>query len=516
MSKTIQTFWMSVKNAISYLFFTPSTNLSHQTVSGGFLVFVSQFVYLVLNFLRTVILARLLAPDDFGLFGTAMLVLSILETFSQTGINVALIQNKEDIKPYLDTAWTVQVIRGIVLGLVLYFISPYISIFFEEPEILPMLRMLILVIFFRGFYNIGVVYFDKDLEFQKKILHEFLGRLVDIIVSVTIAVIFKSVWALIFGLLAGSLVRLLISYIISPFRPHFHIDGNALKKLYQYGRWVFGSAILVFLITQGDDLFVAKFLGASALGFYQMAYLISNMPSTQLTAVINQVTLPAFSKVQSDISILRQMFLKSFALTAAIAIPIAGGIFILSEELTLIFLGNQWVPIIPVMQVLAIWGALRALGGNTSPLLQAIGKPQLISGFQFVMLLSIIILIFPLTMKWGILGTAISITAGNFFIHWFRYPLIAKELHCRSAEIIKLVVFPTVATLNMILVIAVAKTLVLNISRLEILGFVILVVLGFLVYAAVNYLFSVVFHYNIYLLFNNTIRVFFKKEISTY
>ncbi|GAI54637.1 unnamed protein product, partial [marine sediment metagenome] len=195
-----------------------------------------------------------------------------------------------------------------------------------------------------GFVNIGVLYFQKELEFNKQFIYRASGTLADFVVAVAAVLILKSVWALVFGLLAGNFVRLIVSYLVHPYRPHFKLDLAKTKELFGFGKWILGSSILVFLITQGDDIFVGKLLGITFLGFYQMAYRISNAPATEITHVISQVTFPAYSKLQDNLPGLREGYLKTLQLTAFISIPLAGGIFILAPEFTTIFLGDKWMP----------------------------------------------------------------------------------------------------------------------------------------------------------------------------
>lgn len=477
---------------------SPGRTLTQRVVRGGLWVFGFQVVARLLSLLRTVVLARVLAPSDFGLFGIALLVLSVLETSTETGFQAALIQKEVSIKRYLDTAWTVQVLRGALLSLVVFGIAPYVALFFAEPVATRLLRVLALSVLFRGFTNIGVVYFAKELEFNKHFVFQLLGTLADLSVTTLAALVLRNVWALILGRFAGSLTRLLVSYVLHPYRPRLQWDVGKARELYSFGRWMFASAVLVFLLTQGDDVFVGKLLGAAALGLYQMAYTISNLPSTELTSVLNRVTFPAFSKVQSNPTRLRRLFLRSFSIAAAVAIPIAGEIFVLAEELTWVLLGPQWMPMVPTMQVLAVWGCIRALGGSTSPLLQALGRPHLITLFHLIMVVLLIISIYPLTMQWGILGTGLAVAVGNFIVHWFRYPIIAREIQSPSWAIYRLVLLPFIATVAMVGATFVLKSSLGIFVSPSLWGLIVLSGFGIAIYILVMYLFRRFLHYDLF------------------
>ena len=477
------------------IIFEPGKSLSEKVYRGGIWVFLLQGTDQTIRLLRTIVLARLLAPDDFGLMGIALLVLSVLKRFSQTGFSEALIQKKE-ASDHLDTAWTISLFRGVILFCILFIFSPHISLFFENPKTNSIIRVISFSLLFDGLRNIAVIYFQKNLEFKKKFFFQISGTVIDLFVTIPLALILKTVWALAIGHIVRSFTQLLLSYRLSQYRPCFEFNLKKAEDLFSFGRWIFGSSILVFLITEGDDFLVAKILGATSLAFYQMAYKISNFPSTQLSLIVNQVTFPAFSKIQGDLKRIQKAFLNSFGVTSALSIGIAGGIFVLAEDITLVLLGNEWVDIIPVLQVLAIWGAIRALGGNTSPLLKALNKPNLITYFHLAMVFGLALIIYPLTVKWGILGTAIAVALSNFFIHWFRYPIISNAIGICSWKIYRLVLIPLMAAFIMVVVILFAKSSISFFANSNFYILMILIFIGLFIYSFVLYIFSKLFNYS--------------------
>ena len=427
---------LNIKRVINNLT-EPGETLSQRAVRGGVWVFSLRIVQQLFNLGRLVILARILAPHDFGLLGIALLTMATLETFSQTGFQQALIQKKEDIRSHLNAAWTVLILRGFILFAILYLIAPYAAVFFNAPEAKPIIQVIGLSILLQAFTNIGVIYFQKELEFNKEFKYQFVGTLTDFIVAVSAILILRNVWALVFGLLAGNAARCLVSYLIHPYRPHFSSDLGKAKELFGFGRWILGSSILVFLITHGDDIFVGKLLGATALGFYQLAYRISNMPATEITHVISQVSFPAYSKLQDDLAKLREAYLRVLQVTTFLSFPIAGLIFVLAPDFTKILLGEKWMPMVPAMQVLAIFGAIRAFGATTGSIFQGVGRPSILTKLAAIQLLMMIAIIYPLTNEFGIFGTAIAILIPNLITQIFtstyiltlqRYLLLFEKL----------------------------------------------------------------------------------------
>jgi len=479
-----------------------SQGFSQRVVKGGFWVFLLKITQHVFNLLKLTILARILAPHDFGLMGIALLTMATLETFSRTGFLVALVQKKRDIKAYLDSAWTVLVLRGFILFTILYFTAPYAAIFFEAPEAKLIIQVIGLAILLQAFTNIGIIYFQKELEFDKQFVYLLSGTIADFVVAVSAALILRSVWALVFGSLAVAIVRLIVSYLIHPYRPRLSFDLYQAKELFSFGKWILGSSILVFLVFQGDDIFVGKLLGVTLLSFYQMAYRFSNAPATEIAHVISNVTFPAYSKLQDNLPSLRQAFLKTLKLTAFISIPLAGGIFILAPEFTNMFLGEKWMPMVPILQILVFAGLLNSIGATAGTIFQSVGKPQIDTKWQLIRLFVLATSIYPLSIQWGIMGTSISVllalivsTAGKSF-------MVVKITQCGMREYGKVLVFPLISGIIMASFIS---TLKICITTVEIWQFFLFAGIGILIHFGVTYLLDKFFNYGICLLIKESL-----------
>lgn len=469
--------------------------LSQKAVRGGAWVFTIRIIGRAFSLIRLVILARILAPSDFGLFGIALLTIATLETFSQTGFQQALIQKKKNTEAYLDTAWTISILRGFVLFGILYFVAPYAAIFFKAPEAKPIIQVIGISIFFKAFANIGIVYFRKELEFNKQFIYQLSGTLTDFIVAISAVLILRSVWALVFGLLAGNFVSFIVSYLIHPYRPHFDLDLAKAKKLFNFGKWIFGSSILYFLLMQGDDIFIGKLLGVTMLGFYQMAYRISNMPATEITHVISQVTFPAYSKLQDNIPKLKEAYLKVLQFTAFLSFPIAGLIFVLAPDFTKIFLGEKWLPMVPAMQALVLCGLIRSIAATCGPIFQGVGKPRVLTKSASARLILLIITIYPLTIRWGIQGTSLALLISYLPVEPFIFYLTIRIIKCRVWEYIKLIILPMLGTGVMCTILLVFKYFIFN--SVNIFSFFALIVIGVIIYVGMAITFDCLFGYNI-------------------
>ena len=559
-----------------------STPLHARVAKGGVWIILLRIIQQLMAVARLIILARLLAPSDFGIFGIAMLTMATLDMFTQTGFRVALVQKKHNTESYLNTAWTLGIIRSSILFVVIFTFAPFVILFFDgsaklqpndfsEPDKLvykllldqsppskfinenlsdetrqklleysgeiPVpdhlltslttdmnliielkqldnepsfssiltkerpqklignyrptsdqarinrllleetfadeiqkkiidLKNAILILqvigaslFLGAFSNIGTIYFTKDLNFYKQFLQEIGGTTVNVAVAITIALLYKSVWALVLGRLAGQFFQFVLSYILHPYRPHLHLEWAKAKELWNFGKWILGSSIIGFLFTQGDDIFVGKVVGITALGLYQFAYHLASLPATEITHIISRVTFPAYSKLQDNLPKLKDAYLKVLTLTAFISLPLAGIIFILTPEFVILFLKEKWLEMIPAMQILAIFGCSRSLGATRGPLLQAVKKVHLSTKLQFARLVLLAIVIYPLTKQFGITGTALAILITDFCAKPFGIYIGIKITHSGLWEILRPTFYPLISTIMMTVTVAGCKYL---------------------------------------------------------
>ena len=481
---------------------SPNDRLSRRVVKGGAWVFALKIVDKGFGIIRLIILARILSPADFGLMGIALLTMSSLEMFSQTGFQAALIQKKGNVEEYLDSAWTVTIIRGVVLFGILILIAPYASSFLDSPQAKPIIQVVGFSILFLSFSNIGIVYFQKDMEFNKQFIYQLSGTVVDFVVAVSAAFILKSVWALVIGLLAGNFVRFITSYILHAYRPRLSFDFHKAKELFKFGKWILGSSILMFLVNQGGSIFVGKLLGVTMLGFYQMAFKLSNMPTTMIAHVISKVTFPAYSKMQDNIPKLRDAYLKVLQLTAFLSFLIAGLIFALAPDLINVVLGEKWMPMVTALQVLVLSGLVRAIAATTGPVFRATGNPRIDTRWQLIRLFVLAVLIYPLTVKWGISGASIALLFSVFTSMLGFCFMVIKVTKCGVKDFIKILIL---SLTNMTIMILFVFALKYKMESVGLMNLAILMVSSISVYFGAVFLSDKIFNYKMILLLKDSL-----------
>lgn len=459
-------------------------DLMEQTVKSGVWVGVMNVTERGLELLLLVIVASLLSPRAFGIMGIALLTLASLKNFSELGIQAALIQAEEDdVDHELNTAWTMETARGIVIGSLLFLGAPFIASLFTEPAAENVVRVIAFSPVIVGLRNPAVVYFHKSLDFHKEFVYRVSGASAYFLVTVGWALFDPSVYALIFGYLAGDLTRFVVSYLAHDFRPWPEFDLDLAKQRLSFGKWITGNSILYFLYSKGDDAFVGWALMASALGFYQLAYRLSNAPATEITHTISSVTFSAYSKVQSNVEKLRSGYLQTLRMTTLVSFPAAIGIVAVAPAFIRAFFTPAWQPMVPVMQLLALYGLMRSMGATMGPVWKAIGRPDYITKLSALRVVLLAILIYPATMRYGIEGTA-GLILGVYIFPMMPIDiyLIARSVQTSPLRILREVSYPLLAGVGMgAVVMYVDWNLNLGAPVAE---FLLLVVVGAVAYAA--------------------------------
>lgn len=425
----ISRLWTSVIGAAKHLL--PGDGFAERTVKGGLWMTATNVSDRALQVVLLIVLARLLDPTDFGLMGIALLTLAALRRFSRVGFQEALIQRIEaNVDDYLNTVWTVEFARGVGLATAVFLAAPFVAGLFSEPRAVAVLRVVALSPLLMGLRNPAVVYFKKDLAFHRQFSYIMSGSVVNFGAAIVLALILRNVWALVVGYVAADATRLVASYWMDNFRPFPELDRQYLGELFAFGKWITGTEGLQFLISEGDDAVVGFILGAASLGLYQVAYRIAKAPATEVATVVSSVTFPAYSKLQDDADALREVFFKTVQVTTFVSFPVSVGIVVAAPTFVNGFLGDDWIAIIPVMQLIGVYSLLISLGATFGPVWKAIGRPDYVTKLSAVRVVIMAVIILPATQTYGIVGAA-AVVVGVY-----AFPMMPLDIYIitRSVE----------------------------------------------------------------------------------
>ncbi len=364
------------------------------------------------SYVRIAILARLLTPVQFGISDIALLVLGITEIFTETGINLFLIQQKERIDKYISTAWIISIVRGLFISILILLSAGIVANFFSNPDVVNFLTVTALIPIIRGTINPAIVKLVKELNFRKEFYYRTVIFVIEVVSSVIIAFETNSSIAIVAGVAIGAVFESLFSFFIVRPRPSLFFNMSIFKDIFKNGKWFTVTGIFSYLYHNGDNIVVGKMLGAAPLGLYQRAYSISTLPITEVSDVIQKVTYAVFVKISGDLKRLRNAYLKSILSVIMIVFPI-GAVFYFFPEFTIkIILGDKWLGAVDVLKVLAIFGVLRAISLSSIAPFYALKRQDLVTRITFVAFLGLAVTIIPFVQKWGILGAGYSALVG--------------------------------------------------------------------------------------------------------
>lgn len=364
-------------------------------------------------FLRTLVLARILSPLQFGVFGIASLTITFLEILMETGVNVVLIQKKQAIDNYINTAWIVSILRGFIITIILLLSANIVSAFFNSPESASLIYLISLVSLIRGFINPSIVRFQKEMRFKEEFWFKFTVFAFDSAVAIAASYYFQSAVGIVWGLIAGAMFELIASFIFITPRPKFEFDAKKVREVLSKGKWITGAGVFQFLFRQGDDAFVGRVLGEGPLGIYQLAYKVASLPVSEVTDVFGRVTFPMYVKISDDKTRLKSVFFKTTGVVALLALVVGGILFVFGGLIVETLLGESWSAAVPLVKVLSIFGIIQAISNSFHSFLLAIEKQSWVTTVTFFQTCVMLIIIFPLTNIYGLWGAALSPLIGS-------------------------------------------------------------------------------------------------------
>jgi lipopolysaccharide exporter len=409
---------MQIFNKVNLLLDT-GNSLKKKVLVGSFWLYMLQGLSTGLLLIQTIVLARILTPEHIGIIGIFLILSSGLESFTNTGFGKALVQRKEIDNEFLDTAWTVFVVRGAILFSLIFFGSTFIAELFNTPKAVPVIKILALSLLLRGFSNPGTVYFSRDLTFSKKFIWRSGDFLVNFVICVPLVFILRNEWAIVWGMLAGNVAGIILSFSLHSYRPKFRFKLEAFKELFKYGKWILLSTMVLFFSKQGDKILVTKLLGATSLGLYVIAWKFARIPEL-LTDPIPNVLFPVYCKLQDDIKVLKDKYVETLRVIGLFYMPVVGVLIVLARPFISIILGEKWMAAAFPLQILTFAVSINVIAYTSFSLFNAVGKTSFYLKYNCTSLIILSVSAYPLVRNYGVNGAALSYLAVSIagFVLW--------------------------------------------------------------------------------------------------
>lgn len=361
-----------------------------------------------IGLVKIAIIARVLGPVEFGVFGIASLVLSLLETLTDTGISVFLIQQNDKYRKYINTTFLISLIRGIVIALLILLLGPFVKKYFNVENKTYVLLLVSLVALLRGLVNPAIVRLERELSFDKELIMRLFIYIVDTVFALYFTFKYQRAEGILIGMIIGVVLEITISWVFINPKPKIIYNKKDLTFVLSRGRWITLTGIFNYLFHNIDDIFVGKLLGISSLGIYQLAYKLSTLPIYETGEIFGRVTFPVYTKISRDSSRLKRAFSKVTVTISLLVIPIGLLLVVFARDIVNIILGNEWLEAVTVIRLLAVFGILRSISGSITPLLYSIKKQEYAMKIMLLGLITLVLLLIPLIRSFGINGAAIS------------------------------------------------------------------------------------------------------------
>jgi len=367
-----------------------------------------------LRFVRYVILTRILAPDQFGLMALVMVAASAFEALTEVGIKQSVIQNKRGADPeYLNVAWWFQAVRGVGLFAIAFLAAPWISSFYERPELLRLLRVAFLAVLFRGFISPRAYVLEKQYRFGVVVFLTQGSGILGAVITIVSALIIRSVWALVIGFVSEFAIMCVLSYVLVPFLPRFRMERGCLGELTNFARGMFGVPILAMIAFETDVLVLGKVVTESELGMYYLAMTLVLLPVMLFGRVVSPVLLPAFSEKQDDREALRRVLLWVTKTTAVFTLPLVAFMASCADGILSLAYGSQYTAVTVPFTLLCLLIVFRTQAPIFKSVYFAVGQPRLERRFVVLRAAIIVVLIYPAIVHFGLLGAAVVVVLGN-------------------------------------------------------------------------------------------------------
>ena len=317
-------------------------NLGKKTVKGVMWSSVERFSMQGVHFLVTLILARMLTPDDFGLIGMLLVFIAISQSLIESGFSLALIRKQDRNDVDNSTVFYFSVITSLFVYLLFYAIAPWVSLFFHEPQLTELMRVLCVVIIFNSFSIIQRVLFTATIDFRTQAKATTIAAVLSGIVGIVCAYKGAGVWALVIQYLANSFLNTVLLWYYSSWRPLLVFSWKSFKELYFFGFNLMLVGVLETLYQNSYQIFIGKFFSASSLGHFTQAKTIANFPSSNLSGVISRVTYPIMSTIQDDNERLSEVYRRLARIIAFGVFPLMCGLAALSVPTIHALIGSKW------------------------------------------------------------------------------------------------------------------------------------------------------------------------------
>lgn len=460
-------------------------SLKQKTISGVKWTTTSTFIVTLLQLLQLAVLARFLDPSAFGLMALVMVVIGFSQVFLDMGINNAIIYQQNITHEQLSSLYWVNILSGFGLFGIISLLAPFIAEFFKEPKLTELIIIVGITFLIQPFGQQFMILWQKEMRFSEIAKIDIVNKAISFVVSVYLASKGYGVYALVYGVLAGVASQTLqFMYIgLKEHKPSFIFRASEIKEFLSFGLYHMGDKTINYFNSQVDMILVGKLLGTELLGIYSISKQLIMKPTQIINPIIVKVMFPTMAKLQNDNKRLKNIYLKTINYLLSIIFPIYAFLLILAPELVVVMFGKNWIAAVPIVQVLALYGAIRSIGSPVGSLILAKGKVKFGFWWNLLLLFYVPFMIY-ISSQWGIMGISWGMAIALLSIIIPQWYFIVRPLcGARFLEYYKEILTP------MIIVVTSGSLVYILINDLEIimLKFIFSILIGSILIIVLNY-----------------------------
>ncbi|MCW2410662.1 lipopolysaccharide biosynthesis protein [Sphingobium sp. B8D3A] len=403
----------------------PTSSVTTRLVKGAGWVMTAQVIINLVSFASSIVLARLLMPEDFGLVAIALGVSAVVTALTSMPLSEALIQINDIEDDHFHSAFTLGFIRAMMLTLLLAGAAWPVAALYEDSRLAPIMLLLAVQAFIGGFYSARWPMIQKQLSFAPDAIAGVVTRVATMLASVVIAYLYRSYWAIVAPLVLMQLLSVVITHLYAPYLPRLRL--SKVREIWSFSIWMTFSSVLTTVNARIDSLVLGGVLGQREVGFYSYADEKARMPTRELSTPLIRLLFPGLTAVRHDPARLAAAYQRTLTVIFAVCVPAGAGFGLVADMFVHVLLGPKWIEIIPIMQVLAFTFAFENLVTATAPLAMAMGATRALfvrdlMTFAFrVPLIITGLLLFGIT---GLLGARVLSTLASVLLNM----LLAKQI----------------------------------------------------------------------------------------
>jgi O-antigen/teichoic acid export membrane protein len=359
-------------------------SLKQKTVSGLAWSFIDNFVNLGIQFIVGVILARLLSPNEFGLIGMLTIFIAVSQSFIDSGFKQALIRKKDPTQADYSTVFYYNMLLGIITYLLLFISADLIGRFFNEPQLKQLIRVLGLSLIINAFCIIQQTLLAKRIDFRLQAKISIISSVVSGAVAIIMAFAGYGVWSLVIKTITTYLVISILIWVLNEWRPSLIFSVSSIRELFAFGSNLLISGLIDTIYRNVYYIVIGKYFSARELGYYTTAEQFNNLPSSNLSTVVQRVSYPVLSSIKEDMPKLREAYKKLIKSTMFICFVLMLGLFAVSRNLILALIGLKWETSIVYLQMLCFVGMFHPLHALNLNMLQVEGRSDLFLRIEII------------------------------------------------------------------------------------------------------------------------------------